>query len=123
MITLLLSVVLFASAPASPRPPSSSAAVRCGWLDNPTPGNFSLRDRDGEWVLAEQGGYQARGVDLIPDLSGDEFVETNGHHGYACACVKASVDEKTHQVLKVVSVKQRLLKVCLADPDLPPMPR
>lgn len=123
MIPLLLSLLPLASAPATIRPQRSPSAIRCGWLDNPTPGNFSLRDHDGEWVLAEQGGYQARGVERIPDLSGDEFVELNGPHGYACACIRASVEVKTHRVLRVFSVKQRLLKVCLADRALPPMPR
>jgi hypothetical protein len=28
--------------------PASAASVRCGWLDNPSPGNASLFDKDGE---------------------------------------------------------------------------
>ena len=36
---------------------------RCGWLQNPTPANWWLVDRDGEWILGVQGGYQAPGMD------------------------------------------------------------
>src|SRR4051794_7098625 len=40
-------------------PRSSSAASitdrRCGWLSNPTPGNWWLFDGHGEWILATQG--------------------------------------------------------------------
>jgi hypothetical protein len=97
--------------------------TRCGWLDNPTPGNFFLHDRDGEWTVAEQGGYQAKGVDRIPDLSGDEFVETNGHHGYACVCMSVKVTKKERKVAEIASVKPKLLKACLGDPAIPPMPR
>ena len=35
--------------------------MRCGWFSNPTPGNASLYDRDGEWIIGVQGGYQADG--------------------------------------------------------------
>lgn len=123
MLPLLVSLWLLSPAQAAPKVRAAPFTLRCGWLDNPTPGNFSLRDRDGEWVLAEQGGYEARGMDLIPDLSGNEFVEINGPHGYACACIQASVDVETHRVLEIKRVKQRLLKVCLGDPGLAPMPR
>jgi hypothetical protein len=120
---ILVSSALFAQAQRAPKPPAPPPAVRCGWLDNPTPGNFFLRDRDGEWTLAEQGGYQARGIDLIPDLSGNEFVETNGPHGYACACLRVTVSAKMHRVEEIFRVTPRLLKVCLGDRDLAPMPR
>jgi hypothetical protein len=45
-----------------------AAALRCGWLENVTPGNFSLVDRDAEWTIAEQGGYEAPGFDRLPDI-------------------------------------------------------
>jgi hypothetical protein len=33
----------------------------CGWFENPTPGNASLQDRTGEWVIGIQGGHQDEG--------------------------------------------------------------
>jgi Protein of unknown function (DUF4087) len=112
---------LFASLPIVLLLPGTAAAeeTRCGWLDNVTPGNFSLQDRDGEWVLAEQGGYQAEGFDRIPDLSGKEFVETNGPHGYACACVTGTMDAKEHEVRRIRKVKQKPLRDCRKDRALP----
>ncbi len=43
--------------------------TRCGWFDNPTPANYSLYDKDSEWIIGVQGGYQVD--DLIgPKNSG-----------------------------------------------------
>ena len=67
--------------------PAMATERRCGWLDNPTPGNFSLRDRGGEWVLGVQGGHEAHGFDSMPDITTAGWVETNGHYGYGCACL------------------------------------
>ncbi len=41
--------------------------TRCGWVENPTPGNWSLMDHDGEWEIGIQGGRQAEGPDF-PDF-------------------------------------------------------
>ena len=35
--------------------PARASENRCGWLVNPTPGNWWLTDRDGTWTLATQG--------------------------------------------------------------------
>jgi hypothetical protein len=126
LILLLLglaSQTLAAPPPAKPGRAPRHFSRRCGWLDNPTPGNFFLRDREGEWTLAVQGGPEAEGMDSLPDLSGNEFVEINGHHGYACVCLDAAVDPKPRVILAIRRVKQQLLKSCLEDPDLAPMPR
>ncbi|HET7863945.1 MAG TPA: DUF4087 domain-containing protein, partial [Burkholderiaceae bacterium] len=40
---------------------AAQPALRCGWFDNPTPGNATLVDRDGEWTIGLQGGHQASG--------------------------------------------------------------
>ena len=37
------------------------AERRCGWYENPTPGNVTLTDRDGTWIIAMQGGHEAKG--------------------------------------------------------------
>src|SRR6478752_10375534 len=73
--------------------------LRCGWFSNPTPANAWLIDRDGEWTIGIQGGYQAEGD--WPDTG--KWVETNVHYGYGCTCVKATFDRKQMRVIKVVS--------------------
>lgn len=37
-----------------------SLETRCGWFHNPSPANITLYDRDGEWILGVQGGYQLK---------------------------------------------------------------
>ncbi|MGL4666856.1 MAG: DUF4087 domain-containing protein, partial [Saezia sp.] len=34
-----------------------AAEWRCGWLENPTPANQWLIDRDGAWTISLQGAY------------------------------------------------------------------
>ena len=96
-----------------------SAERRCGWLENPTPGNFSLRDRGGEWVLGVQGGYEAQGFDSMPDMTTAGWVETNGHYCYGCACLNVATDPKRKQVICILSARPVLLGQCRADRQLP----
>ena len=42
------------------------AEERCGWLENPTPGNWWLRDARGLWIISAQGGPYAEGVESCP---------------------------------------------------------
>jgi hypothetical protein len=37
--------------------PVSGTETRCGWLYNPTPLNWYLIDKDGRWIISQQGGY------------------------------------------------------------------
>jgi Protein of unknown function (DUF4087) len=99
--------------------PAHAAEKRCGWLDNPTPGNFWLTDRTGQWTIAEQGGYQAPGMDNMPDMSTRGWVETNGPHGYGCACMTVTTNRKTRQVTRVFSATPRPVRQCRADRRLP----
>ncbi|HEX8370593.1 MAG TPA: DUF4087 domain-containing protein [Pyrinomonadaceae bacterium] len=99
----------------------TSAAVgkfenRCGWFSNPTPANASLEDKDGEWIISVQGGYQAEGD--YPEFEDDKWVKTNGNYGYGCACMKVKVDYKTHRVLEIASAKVKPLAACRKDPAL-----
>src|SRR4051812_20607254 len=64
--------------------------VRCGWLENPTPGNWFLLDQTAEWMLAAQGASQPTVIDRMPEIADSDFVKTNGPYGYACACVRGS---------------------------------
>ena len=54
-----------------------TSAVRCGWFENPTPANAWLTDRDGEWNLGLQSGYQAEGN--WPEFEPSDWVRTNGN--------------------------------------------
>ncbi len=92
---------------------------RCGWLENPTPGNFSLRDRGGEWMLGVQGGYEAQGFDSMPDMTTAGWVETNGHYGYGCACLTVATDPKRKQVTRILSARPMPLGQWRADRLLP----
>jgi Protein of unknown function (DUF4087) len=84
---------------------SSSAALaaetRCGWLDNPTPANWYLTDKDGPWAIGSQGGFQARGIENIPDLGEREYVKTNGNYGYACACMDVVTDRNKNRFVSI----------------------
>jgi uncharacterized protein DUF4087 len=107
-------------APPPPAPVAARAGERrCGWLSNPTPGNWWLFDGHGEWILAVQGGYQAPGMDDMPDMSTAGWEETNGPHGYGCACMRLTVDPATRQVTRIADAMPKPLKQCRADPRLP----
>jgi hypothetical protein len=99
--------------------PAAASERRCGWLQNPTPANHSLIDRDGEWILSSQGGYQAPGIDDMPDMSSRGWVEVNGHYGYGCACMTVTTDRRTRRVTRLFSATPVPLRQCRADRRLP----
>ena len=67
--------------------------TRCGWVENPTPGNWYLADSQATWVLSEQGSEkEALGMENIGDISAGDYVATNGNYGYACGCMKVETD-------------------------------
>jgi len=120
---LLLLVALLAltvGAVGRPTPAKHPDAVdfetRCGWFSNPTPANAWLYDRAGEWTIGVQGGHQAEGD--WPDFKSTEWVQTNGHYGYGCACFELTVDKQTHNVLEIKSARARPLAQCRRDPAL-----
>ena len=96
-----------------------AAEDRCGWLENPTPSNYSLRDRAGDWIIAEQRGFQAEGLDRMPDMTTAGWVETNGHYGYGCGCLRVETDTGRRRVTRVLSAKPVPLTQCRADRRLP----
>ncbi|WP_294289295.1 DUF4087 domain-containing protein [uncultured Sphingomonas sp.] len=104
----MIALLLLAAAADAP-------AKRCGWIANPTPGNWWITDRASEWLLGAQGGYQAPGLDTLPDLTEREWVRTNGSYGYGCACLTMQVDRRSKRVVRVLSAQQRPLKACRAD--------
>src|SRR5829696_9679973 len=114
----LLFAMTFVSAQPRPlnTPTLEKLETRCGWFSNPTPANASLHDRDAEWIIGVQGGYQAEGD--WPDFGPKQWIETNVHYGYGCACLRLRVNRKTHRVIEIESAKARPLSVCRNDRKL-----
>lgn len=112
----ILGAVLLVTAPAA----AQAKEMRCGWLQNPTPANWYLEDKDGRWVLGEQGRYQSPGILSMPDFTKGEWVKTNvGSYGYGCVCVTVNIDRKSMTVRRIFAAKQKPLAACQADKTLP----
>ncbi|MEZ5744400.1 MAG: DUF4087 domain-containing protein [Sphingomonadaceae bacterium] len=93
--------------------------TRCGILSNPTPANWWLDDRDGNWTIGVQGGYQAEGLETMPEnLFEAGWVRTNGYYGYRCACLKVTTDRAAMRVIEVFSGKPRPMAACDGDKAL-----
>jgi len=116
-VILPLPLLLIALAAAAG--PQSRAETRCGWLQNPTPANWWLIDRDGEWTLAVQGGYQAPGMDDMPDMTTRGWSDVNGHHGYGCACMSVTTDRARMRITRIISARPVPLSQCRRDRRLP----
>lgn len=98
--------------------------TRCGWFSNPTPGNVWLNDRDGEWIIGIQGGYQTEGDWPWPEFKKGQWVRTNaGSYGYGCACLQVRVDKETHRVLEIKGARPRALAACRKEPALKKLER
>jgi hypothetical protein len=95
------------------------AEERCGWLENPTPGNWWLKDSRGLWIISAQGGPYAEGVEKLPEPTPDRFVATNGHYGYSCACLGGTFDAHAQTMTRVDTVRLTPLSVCRNDKALP----
>ena len=100
---------------AAAMPPDTT--TRCGWFDNPTPGNATLVDKDGEWTIGMQGGHQAEGD--WPTFPKSRWVATGtGSAGYGCACLKLSARADTQEVTHIFSSGTQALSVCRKDKAL-----
>ena len=94
--------------------------VRCGWIANPTPANWYLFDRQGRWVISEQGGHRAAGMRILTDLKQSEWVFSNvGSYGHGCACQTVDTDPRRKTITRLHSTRQQKLAVCRADRSLP----
>jgi len=92
--------------------------TRCGWYDNPTPGNYWLSDKDTEWIIGIQGGYQLEDFSA-PVFQANQWVETpSGSYGYGCACFQMTVDKETSRVLEIKKSYVKPLSVCRKDKAL-----
>lgn len=109
---LAAAVIIGAAAPAL-------AENRCGWIQNPTPGNWSLSDGDGTWVIMSQGaGDEPPGMENIPDISERQYVRTNGNYGYACACMEVDTNWDEGRITEIYSFRQLSLSKCNNDSAL-----
>jgi Protein of unknown function (DUF4087) len=89
---------------------------RCGWFANPTPGNAWLSDKDDEWTIGAQGGFQAEGN--WPTFPKSMWVKTNGSYGYGCACITGTFNGKSSQVVEIKRAVARPLSACKKDKAL-----
>jgi hypothetical protein len=97
----------------------AQAEKRCGWLVNPTPANWWLNDRDGEWTLSVQGRGGVPGLDDLPDMSRKGWVVTNGSsYGHGCACIDMDVDRAKQEVIRIRKATPLPLSACRRDPAL-----
>ena len=96
-----------------------TAERRCGWVENPTPANWWLRDREAEWTLSSMGGDEAQGQDNMPDMSTRGWVKTNGGYGYGCGCMVVEVDRASKRITRLISATPVPLARCYADNTLP----
>ena len=124
---LLLPVLLMTTTgAAAPRAPAGSEKL-CGWVVNPTPGNYWLVDRQTRWntgwLISSQGGYQAQGMDEMPDMTTRGQVKTNGNYGYSCGCLQARLDRRNRQITRIYSATPAPLAQCRNDRRLPRPPR
>jgi uncharacterized protein DUF4087 len=113
--------VVFVSGRAKPAPAISSTdfETRCGWFVNPTPANVWLDDREAEWIIGVQGGYQVPGDWPWPNFKRGQWVVKNaGDYGYGCACLELRVNKKTQEVLEIKTSTARPLAKCRQDASL-----
>lgn len=118
-LKLLVLISFFISGVASAATPPKTEN-RCGWFDNPTPGNAWLHDTDGEWTIAIQGEYEAKGKwNPNFDLENEQkFVRTGSSYGYGCVCMKVETDLSSKKIRKVLSIKTKKLSDCRKDKKL-----
>jgi len=110
--------VLAATAHAQPDgSPDAKIRERCGWFDNPSPGNATLSDRDGEWTVAMQGAASAEGD--WPMFKRGQWVHT-GHssQGYGCACLKVRETEDEQRITHILGARAKALSACRRDKAL-----
>jgi len=94
---------------------------RCGWISNPSPGNWEFLDKDGTWGIADQGGDN-RVLDGLPDdrPSGKRWwvATQSGGYGYGCMCLNVQVQKKEKRFMKIDGGKSLLLAKCRKDPAI-----
>lgn len=105
----------------------SAKENRCGWIQNPSPGNYWLDDGEGSWILVTQGSeMEPLGMENMPDFTVGDFVQTNGYYGYACGCIEAETERSSEfgdsflgRISAIYGVEQLPISQCRADKALP----
>ncbi|NOT86410.1 MAG: DUF4087 domain-containing protein [Methylococcaceae bacterium] len=111
-INLILTVFYgsYALADATPE-------LRCGWFENSSPGNASLTDKDGEWTIAVQGGYEAKGD--WPTFKKLDWVSSGaGSYGYGCVCLKVTTNSESQEIVEIFKAIPKKLTDCRRDKAL-----
>jgi len=107
-------------------PTLAKTETRCGWYNNPTPGNVFLKDADGFWWISQQGTPPAPGFDdaYTPAFDDRDRVVTNGSsYGYSCACANGDFGPVgSMQVRLIAQLKALPLAQCENDSNLPDSP-
>lgn len=122
-----LHVILPVALALSGATPLLAKENRCGWVQNPTPGNYWLDDGEGSWIMTTQGSdIEPLGIENLPDFTTGDFVQTNGYYGYACGCIQAETERSSDfgdsfvgRISAIYSVKQLPISQCRADKALP----
>ncbi len=99
---------------------TNAKEVRCGWLENPSPSNMWLIDRDGIWNISVQGAVNNlddKSIELAYQAIADDkdFVRTNNNYEFSCACLTVDLDIDRMLVKTVYKADQLNLKQCLED--------
>lgn len=94
--------------------------TRCGWLENPSPANMWLIDRDGSWDISVQGApniLDDKSMELLYQATANEneFVRTNQNYGFSCSCLTVDLDKEKNLIIAIYKSKQLPLKKCLED--------
>jgi hypothetical protein len=111
-LLLLLSIAADGRTTAAPQ-----EQTRCGWFYNPSPNNASLIDRDGEWAIAVQGQFDAKGD--WPEFKKSQWVSSgNASYGHGCACMRVVTDPDTHRIMSIASSTVKPLATCRRDKAL-----
>lgn len=112
-----LAMASMPTATAASEAMAAATQLRCGWYDNPSPGNASLVDRDGDWLIGQQGGHQASGE--WPRFGTGQWVRTGaGSAGYGCACLRVEIDSDAQEIRAILSSRALPLANCRKDKAL-----
>lgn len=99
--------------------PAQAAEKRCGYVENPTPGNWWLTDGRGQWIMGTQGREPAEGMEVFPQSFFEQgWVRTNGSYGYRCACLTVDSERASKRIVRVHSAQPLPMSRCNADKAL-----
>lgn len=123
MIKWGLALLLLVAAPVLAQPP-----LRCGWWDNPSPGNVGFIGIDGQWDVAVQGVTPLPGAS--PRFPEQRWIASGiGSYGYGCVCFRPVLDREQRSVRRYSQLRAQPLSLCrrlaaaepqVADPPAAP---